>query len=143
MAGVGRAQAVLLSPTNECGAVSPTKEEILRFDTTDELVLLMDDSHLHGVTLVEGNVGQIDSEPYLPTARCSSLRHGQLLRGGPHAPAAGDLCGRCASNKLSIVARRHHASGWGINICDRCLRQEERAALQGVVDDGLYFSGIR
>jgi hypothetical protein len=61
----------------------------------------------------------------------------------PHAPATGDLCGRCASNKFSIVARRHYASRWDINLCEMCLTPEERVALKGVLEDVLYLSGVR
>jgi hypothetical protein len=61
----------------------------------------------------------------------------------PHTPTAGDLCGRCTSNEFPIVARRHYASRWDINVCERCLTQDERAALKGVIDDGLYLSGVR
>jgi hypothetical protein len=61
----------------------------------------------------------------------------------PYTPTPGDLCGRCASNGLAIVARRHYASRWVINLCESCLTLEERVALKGVVDDGLYLSGVR
>ncbi len=61
----------------------------------------------------------------------------------PYTPDPGDLCGRCASDKSSIVATRHYATRWVINLCDRCLTPEERAALRGALDDGLYLSGLR
>jgi len=61
----------------------------------------------------------------------------------PHTPTPGELCGRCASNESSIVARRFYASRWVINLCERCLTAEERVALKGVLDDGLYLSGVR
>ena len=61
----------------------------------------------------------------------------------PHIPNAGDLCGRCASKKFVVVARRHHPSGWIINLCEHCITTKERVALSGALDDALYLSGLR
>lgn len=61
----------------------------------------------------------------------------------PFAPDAGDLCGRCASSRLLIVARSYHSSGWVINVCNACLTTEERLVLDDTLADGLYLSGLR
>jgi len=61
----------------------------------------------------------------------------------PYCPDPGDLCGRCVSAKFPIVASHHYASRWVINLCESCLTPEERAALNGVLEDGLYRSGLR
>jgi len=61
----------------------------------------------------------------------------------PYTANRGDLCGRCASKRFTVVARRHHPSGWIINLCEQCITTKEKVALSGALDDALYLSGLR
>jgi hypothetical protein len=61
----------------------------------------------------------------------------------PYTPTPGDLCGRCAGDRLTIVARRHHPNGWIINVCDWCLTAEEKQILNETLDEALYLAGLR
>jgi hypothetical protein len=89
--------------------------EWLRYNgaTTGDVQDLPDDTERKG--------GVVPAIPPIMTEERLDIR--------PYIPYPGDRCGRCVSDIDLVVAKRYYTSGWIINLCDRCLKPEERAAL--------------